>query len=635
MQPVIIGTAGHIDHGKTALVKALTGTDTDRLKEERERGITIELGYAFLTDAIAFIDVPGHERFIKNMVAGAATVDFAVLVVAADDGIMPQTREHFDILRLLGVTDGLVAITKCDLADSEWIDLVEEDIRGMVEGTFLEGRPAVRVDSLSGRGIDELTSAITALAGKKRDAAPGSIFRLPIDRVFSVKGFGTVVTGSALSGTVYLDDRLELLPHRRAVRVRGIESHGEAAEQARAGMRVALNLAQIAVDEIARGDVIATPDRLRPTFMLDVELHLLEASPVPLEQRQRIRLHVGTQEVMARAVILDRDHIDPGETGLVQLRLEAMTAVQRLDRFVIRRYSPQTTMGGGRILDANPKKHRKRHEDQILDSLEQLRDDRAGRLILSILKKERFLTFDELVAQSGLDAAIVDDEIGAACVDGRVQELTAKGKRHICSQSLFSAFQENVEDSLREFHDKHPLRPGAKRGEILNPFKGQLPDFLQKHFTDLLLSLSVIKTAGEDIIALETFEIALTKRQRRALEQIETGLQEGGFHPPGPSDLTEVVDLDEKGIRQLLQLLVETGKAVNMDGKIYFHFDTVAKGIELLRETFEKRETLSISEFRELMDTTRKFALPLLNHYDNTGVTVRREDVRVKGPKIG
>ncbi len=635
MQPVIIGTAGHIDHGKTALVKALTGTDTDRLKEERERGITIELGYAFLTDAIAFIDVPGHERFIKNMVAGAATVDFAVLVVAADDGIMPQTREHFDILRLLGVADGMVAITKCDLADDDWIDLVEEDIRSMVVGTFLEGRPVVRVDSLSGRGVDELKHAVMTLAGRKREAAPGSIFRLPIDRVFSVKGFGTVVTGSALSGTVLLDDRLELLPHKRAVRVRGIESHGDTVEQARAGMRVALNLPQIAVDEIARGDVIATPERLRPTFMLDVELRLLEASPVPLEQRQRIRLHVGTKEVMARAVILDRERNEPGETGLVQLRLEALTAVQRLDRFVIRRYSPQITMGGGRVLDATPKKHRKRHEDQIVDSLEQLRDDRAGKLVLSILKKERFLTFDDLVAQSGLDAVLVDDELGAACVDGRAQELTAKGKRYACAESVFEEFQGGVETALRDFHEKHPLRPGAKRGEIMNRFKGQLPDFLQKHFTDLLLTLSVVKTAGEDIIALSTFEVALTKRQRRALEQIETGLREGGFHPPGTSELTDTTGIDEKGVRQLLQLLVETGKAVNLDGKIYFHADAVARGIALLEETFKKQETLSMSVFRERMDTSRKFALPLLNHYDNTGITVRRDDVRVKGPKLG
>ncbi len=634
MQPVIIGTAGHIDHGKTALVKALTGTNTDRLKEEQERGITIELGYAFLTDNIAFIDVPGHERFIKNMVAGVATVDFALLVVAADDGVMPQTHEHFDILQLLGIEDGVVAITKCDLAEDDWMDLVEEDIKGMVRGSFLEGKPIVRVDSLSGSGVEEMRETLIQLAARKREQASGSIFRLPIDRVFSVKGFGTVVTGSALSGSVAVEDRLELLPKGTSVRVRGMESQGKQVQVATRGMRAALNLSQVSVEDIARGDLLATPSRLRPTFMLDAECRILETSPVPLTQRQRIRLHLGTKEVMARSVILDQEKIEPGQEGLVQFRLEEPTATQRLDRYVIRRYSPQITIGGGRILDANPQKHRKRHEQEVVTSLKQLGEAKIEQLVKRLLVKEQVLNVEDLVTMSGLSAEQVEEVVGELGMEGEVIELEAKGAVYLCHNSVFLEFKEQLTAKLEGFHKKNRLRPGAKRGEILKSIKSDLPEFLAKHFLEVCFASAVIKSPGSDLLAVHGFDVVLTKKEQAALGEMETAIENGLFKPPDLVVLAQDQSLDEKTARTLLQVLVDQGTAVLLDKKLYFHSAVVSQGAIKLKETFATTPELTMSGFRTLVDTSRKYALPLLNYYDSLGYTIRKGDVRVPGPQL-
>jgi selenocysteine-specific elongation factor len=634
MRPVIIGTAGHIDHGKTSLVKALTGTNTDRLKEEQERGITIDIGFAFLTDSIAFIDVPGHERFIKNMVAGVATVDFVCLVVAADDGVMPQTREHFDIVRLLGVEDGIVAVTKIDMADPEWVDMVEADVRALVKGTFLEGRPVVRVDSLSGRGIEQLRAELLALAGRKKEVPPGAVFRLPVDRVFTVKGFGTVVTGSALSGTVTVEDRLEILPRGTAVRVRGIESQGRKAESASAGMRVALNLPQIAVDEVERGDVIATPGRLRPTFMLDAEVRVLESASSPLGQRERVRVHLGTKEVMGRVVILDRDRIEPGEEGLVQLRLEERTAASRLDRFVLRRYSPPLTVAGGQVLDPNPTKHRKRHSEGVVGALRGLGGTGDEELVVKILDRVRVATFEELLAGTGMPADRLDGIIGALGTDGLVIELEAKGARRLCGRALYDGFAQALGAALREFHAKNPLKAGAKRGEILARAAKDLPDFLARHFLEMALAGGVAKSPAGDLLARDDFEVRLDNRQRSALDAMERELRDGAFAPPDLAALALAHGMEEAAARQLLQVLVDTGKVLNLDGKIYFHAEVVVEGVARLKAAFERAPELTMSDFRQAVGTSRKYAVPLLNHYDGQGYTLRRGDVRLAGTKL-
>jgi selenocysteine-specific elongation factor len=634
MRPVIIGTAGHIDHGKTALVRALTGTNTDRLKEEQARGITIDLGYAFLAERVAIIDVPGHERFIKNMVAGVATVDFALLVVAADDGVMPQTREHFDILRLLGIEDGIVAITKCDLADEDWIDMVEEEIRGLAAGSFLDGRPVIRVDSLSGRGIEDVRRALLDLASRQQDRPAGAVFRLPIDRVFTIKGFGTVVTGSALSGVVAVEDKLELLPRGDLVRVRGIESQGRSERTASAGMRVALNVTPLAVEDVERGDVLATPGRLQPTFMLDAECRILEGSPVALEQRQRVRVHLGTKEVLARAVIIDRDRIEPGQEGLVQLRLEERTTAQRLDRYVIRRYSPQLTIGGGRVLDAAPRKYRRRHAEEAASTLRQLGDSRDEQVLLRVLDKARVLGFAELVTRTNLPAERVEELVGILGVDGELIELEARGERHLLGGRLFADFSTEVSAALAEYHKKNPLKVGAKRGEILARYKKELPDFALRHLVDLAVAGGVVDAPGGDLLAAHGFEVQLTKKQREALAGFERSLREGRFQPPDLTALAEDTGLDEKAARQLVQVLVDRELAINLEGKIYFHTQVVAEGIEILRREFEKRPELTMSELRQAVDTSRKYALPLFNYCDSQGLTTRKGDVRVAGPRL-
>jgi len=634
MKPVIVGTAGHIDHGKTSLVKALTGTNTDRLKEEQERGITIELGYAFLDERIAIIDVPGHERFIKNMVAGVATVDFAMLVVAADDGIMPQTREHFDILRLLGVEDGIIVVTKCALAEPDWVDLVVEELREMVSGSFLEGRPIVRADSLRGTGVEDVRKALVELADRKKERTPGPVFRLPIDRVFTIKGFGTVVTGSALSGSVSVEDKLELLPRGDLVRVRAVETQGKHVKTATAGMRVALNIPQVAVDDVARGDVLATPERLKPAFMLDVECRILERSPVPLEQRQRVRVHLGTKEVMARAVILDRDRIEPGEQGLVQLRLEERTAAQRLDRYVIRRYSPQITIGGGRILDANPAKHRQRHMGDIVGSLQGLGDAKDEHVVRRVLAKERVVTFDDLVTKSSLAQERVEEVVGALGIEGEAIEVEAKGARHLIDLRVYEAFLVAIEAELKEYHAKNPLRGGAKRGEVMKKVSADLPEFAAKHLLELALGGLRVKSPAGDLLALYGFEVQLTKKQRAALERMERSLRDGGFQPPDIALLAEDAQLDEKQARQILQVLVDDGRAINLEGKIYFHAEVIVRGVEILRQGFAEAPELTMSDFRTLLDTSRKYSVPLLNYYDNQGWSTRRGDVRVPGPKM-
>jgi selenocysteine-specific elongation factor len=634
MKPVIIGTAGHIDHGKSALVRALTGTDPDRLKEEKERGITIDLGYAFLSDDIAFIDVPGHERFVKNMVAGVTTVDIALLVVAADDGIMPQTREHFDILRLLGIESGAVAITKIDMADPEWIDLVEQEIEQLVQGTFLEGRPVLRVDSLSGKGVAEARAALLKLAAGRKDRVPGAVFRLPVDRVFTVKGFGTVVTGSILSGSVNLDDRLEVLPSLREVRVRGIESQGRMHSSASAGMRVALNIPQLAVSDVERGHVLASQSSLKVGTLLDAELRLLESSPTPLEQRQRVRLHIGTKELLARCTILGQDRLLPGQQAFVQWVLEEPYAASRLDRYVIRRYSPQLTIGGGRILDPAPTRHRKRHMEGAVTGLTRLSDDRAEALMLQILAKERAASLETLVARSGLPREDVENAIDKLAVAGQVLEIEAKGQRLLMAQDVFVEFETSLLATLSAYHEKNPLRGGMKRAEALGKLKVGLHESIARRLLELCISSGRIRAVGRDLLASPEFEVVLTRKQRVALEAMEKALRDGLFQPPDITALSALITLDEKSTRNLLQVLVDRGEVVNLEGQIYFHVTVVDQGVTKLREAFGDKEELSMSDFRQLVDTSRKYAVPLLNYYDAEGYTSRRDDVRQKGARL-
>ncbi|MDP6777013.1 MAG: selenocysteine-specific translation elongation factor, partial [Candidatus Latescibacteria bacterium] len=467
MSHVIIGTAGHIDHGKTALVQALTGIDTDTLPEERERGVTIDIGFAYWKDNVTIIDVPGHERFVKNMVTGVCSVDLALFVVAADDGAMPQTREHLGILNLLGVQRGIVALNKVDLADAEWTDLVREDLEGLFAGTFLAGAPIVPVSSVTGEGIDELRALIEAEIEDVQMRPDRGIFRLPVDRAFSVRGFGTIVTGTVLSGRVRPRDEVALLPEGRTLRVRGIQIHGGDVEVAEVGARAAVNLTGVEVEEVERGDILAQPGYFSTTYMIDARLNLLPDAPIPLRNRARVHLHLGPGEVLARVILLEADELHPGGSQLVQFRLESPGVAARGDRFVIRRYSPVHTLGGGIVLDAQPAKHR-RHREEVHENLRGLEQDDPTRVLAHRLASAGFQakTPRELASEMGLAPEDVESRLRELIDAGDAVAVPQAGQELYVGAEIWQDLLRRTQDALSAFHSSHPLQAGIRPNEL-------------------------------------------------------------------------------------------------------------------------------------------------------------------------
>ncbi|HEX9080186.1 MAG TPA: selenocysteine-specific translation elongation factor, partial [Desulfuromonadaceae bacterium] len=448
MKHLILGTAGHIDHGKTALVKALTGIDTDRLKEEKERGITIELGFAHLElengIQLGIVDVPGHERFIRSMVAGVGGMDLVVLVIAADEGIMPQTREHLEICQLLGVKKGLVALTKSDLVDNDWLDLVSEEVRDYLNGTFLEGASVIPVSSRTGAGLADLKEALAALAAVVPEKESEGPFRLPVDRVFTITGFGTVVTGTLLSGGIAVGDEVEILPSGRTCRVRGIQTHGSKEERAVAGQRVAINLQGVEHSEVGRGDVVAPAHEFRTTRAVDARLDYLPSAPGELRHRATLRLHSATYEVPAQVILLDRDTLKPGETASVQLRLKAPVLLLPGDPFVVRAYSPQATVGGGRVLDPAPPRRRRRSDtaQALLTALNDGTDEEKVRLLVA---EGLFsgISQEDIILRSGLPRKRVEAALTPLLSAGEAV-LATREPRIFLSGSAFAALKDSL-----------------------------------------------------------------------------------------------------------------------------------------------------------------------------------------------
>jgi len=632
--PVIFGTAGHIDHGKSSLIKALTGSDPDRLKEEKQRGITIELGFAFLNEKIAFIDVPGHEKFIKHMVAGAATVDYAILVVAADDGVMPQTREHLDILNLLGVTDGMVVVTKADMAEDDWIEMVKEDIHDLLLGTALDKAEIHVVDSLSGRGLEEVRSAILKMAATKKIQGGSGLFRMPIDRVFTVKGFGTVVTGSILSGSIAVGDSMDVLPSHREIRIKGIQSQGKSLERAIAGQRAAINLHALAVTDIERGDVLVTKDALEPTRFLDAKLSLLKSSPAPLKHRQRVRLHMGCAEIFARVVLLIGTEMQPGEEGFVQLHLESPTVTQRLDRFVIRRYSPQITIGGGIVLDAHPPRH-KRNKSEVTDALARLASTDDKDLVIAALEKTPFITSKNLalsLSQTEEEtAAIVEDLL----LSGELMSFETGKNILLCTDRQFEESFEKIKIELAKYHEMNPLRAGLRQGDLLPRVKNKAyPKPSAALILEKCLELGVLKRPGGDLLALQDFAVKLSKAERRKVDQLLKTLAKGGLKPEATSDIAVALDIKSAELKVLLTYLVDIDKVLCLEKKFFFAMDAINHAKQILLQMFNGKNELTLSEIKEQMATSRKFAVPLLTYFDDKGFTIRQEDVRIKGDKL-
>jgi selenocysteine-specific elongation factor len=637
MKRIIVGTAGHIDHGKTSLVKALTGIDADRLKEEKARGITIDIGFADLIIGdthFGFVDVPGHERFVKNMLAGAHGIDLVMLIVAADESVMPQTREHFDICRLLEVRSGIVVITKTDLVDDEeLLQLVEADIAEFVRGSFLEGAPVFRVSSNTGQGIDELKKALAKLAAKVSERDERAVARLPIDRVFTIKGFGTVVTGTLIAGRIRAGDELGLLPSAgRRARARGLQVYGRAVQEARAGERTAVNLQGLEVGEIERGQVLAPAGRLHAGSMLDVRLQLLRSAPRPLRNRSRTHLHIGTAEARARVVLLGLSELAQGDSGFAQLRLETPILALPGDHFIIRSYSPAATIGGGIVIDALPHKHRLREGALVSSQLEKLAAaDEAERIALFLeMAGERGMGHAEIAARSGS----TDDAIK------RAAEALEKSRRAVFAdrQSLlliarpaFEGLAKRVTALLKEFHQRSPLSSGMGREELRERVFAHLPQEIFRTVINHLTDRKEI-AAEKDLLRLSTHRIALTPEEEAAKEHLAGIYARAKLQP---ISLEEAIaqagpqfGIDAGRAQRFAQMLIASGELVRVSDLIFHR--SALESLRAVMERFktEKGPRIDVATFKDLTGVSRKYAIPLLEYLDRQRVTRRVGDVR-------
>lgn len=621
MEHLIIGTAGHVDHGKTALIKALTGLETDRLKEEKKRGISIELGFAFIElpdgSKAGIIDVPGHERFIKNMLAGAAGIDLCLLVVAADEGVMPQTREHVAILELLDTPKGIVVFTKKDSVDVEWMDFIQENTREFLADTFLKDAPFVAVSSITGDGIAGLKELIYSQISKtdiKRDMQ--NIF-FPIDRVFSMPGFGTIVTGTLHSGVIAVEDRLEVMPQETNVRIRSIQIHGASCTEALPGQRVALNLAGIDHNELKRGAVISKPGFLKPTNLIDVELKLLPSANKSLFNSNRIRFHVGTIEVLGRVRLLSSDELEAGQDGIAQIFLEEPVVVMQGSRYVIRSYSPMETIGGGRVINPLSKRH-KRFNDEVLDKLRVL----AGNDKVSIIL-DRF--YDEIIIDINKDTdnkPVYDELLNNGEIIFLAEGFCMRSDVFLEKKSKLLAF-------VNEYHQRHPLQRGADREYLrkmlfktlgIKPFQAILA-YLQK--------TEEIKNERQYVF-LPDHNIAFTGEYQRIREIIEKAIKNNGFQPPSKEEILGSLSVDKGCFEEVWQALLDMKIIYDIGGNS-FHYEQIQKIKEILLKHFASENEISLAQVRDYLESTRKYVLPLLEYFDSEKLTLRKGDVRVRG----
>ncbi|MCH7755695.1 selenocysteine-specific translation elongation factor [candidate division KSB1 bacterium] len=632
MSHIIIGTAGHIDHGKTALVKALTGVDTDRLKEEKERGLTIDLGFAHFGKSATIIDVPGHEKFIRNMVAGVSTIELVLLVVAADDGVMPQTREHLDILKILQVKQGIIVITKKDLVDDDWLGLVHDDVRSLIKGSFLENARMIAVSAINGEGIPEVKAELENLYAEKKSKKDGGIFWMPVDRTFTMRGFGTVVTGSVLSGQLKVGESLELLPQKQKVKVRGLQRHGQAVEKVSAGDRAAVNLQAIEKQQIHRGDVLGAPNYFSPSERFDARLQLLKSAPRALKPRSRVRVHFGTTEVMARLSLIKVSKIDPGESAFVQFHLEQPATARRLDPFVIRQYSPTITIGGGVILDANAPRH-KLSDPSVLQKLQALEKENPAEVLESKLLSARYdlLTLDQLSAEIAASKEAIKALLNELENQEKVVLLKKAGQEAVIHCNNFEEVKNIIVKAVADFHKNNPAKFGIHKAEFKSLIKvkmdSELLDFLLQ---DLHKSNQIKESSG--IISLKTHKIEYSPEQESLRHQIVELLFNEGFSTSSETEMAEKLKANQKNIRDVLSLMIGLGEVIRADGNIYFHPKRVQDVKEKLASYFEMNKEITIGQFKDLLGgASRKYALPLLLYFDGLGFTERSGDVRVFG----
>ena len=625
MKNIIVGTAGHIDHGKTTLIKALTGRNTDRWEEEQRRGITIDLGFTYFDlkngDRVGIIDVPGHEKFINNMVAGVVGMDLVLLVVAADEGIMPQTREHMDILGLLGIKKSILVINKCDLVDEEWLELVEEEIQEELEGTFLEGAPVVKVSAATGQGLDELTDTIQQLMSDEVVAKDTqTIPRLPIDRAFTLSGFGTIITGTLISGTITREDVLEMYPIGKECKIRNIQVHGQNQDKCYAGQRVAINLSNVKKKEIRRGCVLAPKNSMKNTDLLDVKLTVLEDSMRILTNHERLHLYTGTSEILCRAVLLDKEQIGPGEEGLVQLRLEEEIAVKRGDRFVVRFYSPMETIGGGIVLEPNPVR-KKRFDAQAIEELKKKESGSLGDVMELQIKEhgDTMITLAELAKVMAHSVDELKEYLEELEESGTIFVFPMKKDTYLWHRDSEFAVRQKIEETLQKYHSEHPYRYGMKKAEIHNTFLKKIKPNIFDAYIERMTEENVYGRR-EEYLSLPGYEVPKDAMYLQTEKLIEDTFEKAGY------DFVRFLEIDfgkipRQTAEDVVLMMIDEGKVLRINEEMFTMKHLMDEAKEKIQNHLKEENLITIAQVRDMFSTSRKSAKPILEYMDSIKVT--------------
>ena len=625
MKNIIVGTAGHIDHGKTTLIKALTGRNTDRWEEEQRRGITIDLGFTYFDlkngDRVGIIDVPGHEKFINNMVAGVVGMDLVLLVVAADEGIMPQTREHMDILGLLGIKKSILVINKCDLVDEEWLELVEEEIQEELEGTFLEGAPVVKVSAATGQGLDELTDTIQQLMSDEVVAKDTqTIPRLPIDRAFTLSGFGTIITGTLISGTITREDVLEMYPIGKECKIRNIQVHGQNQDKCYAGQRVAINLSNVKKKEIRRGCVLAPKNSMKNTDLLDVKLKVLEDSMRILTNHERLHLYTGTSEILCRAVLLDKEQIGPGEEGLVQLRLEEEIAVKRGDRFVVRFYSPMETIGGGIVLEPNPVR-KKRFDAQTIEELKKKESGSLGDVMELQIKEhgDTMITLAELAKVMAHSVDELKEYLEELKESGTIFVFPMKKDTYLWHRDSEFAVRQKIEETLQKYHSEHPYRYGMKKAEIHNTFLKKIKPNIFDAYIERMTGENVYGRR-EEYLSLPGYEVPKDAMYLQTEKLIEDTFEKAGYDFVRFSEI-DFGKIPRQTAEDVVLMMIDEGKVIRINEEMFTMKHLMDEAKEKIQNHLKEENLITIAQVRDMFSTSRKSAKPILEYMDSIKVT--------------
>jgi selenocysteine-specific elongation factor len=624
---LVLGTAGHIDHGKSALVKALTGTDPDRLPEEKERGVTIELGFARLElpsgRTMGVVDVPGHERFVRQMVAGATGIDVVLLVVAADDGVMPQTREHLSIIDLLGIPKGVVAITKSDLVDDDWIALVADDVERLMVGTSIEGAAIVPVSARSGRGLDDLLAALDSVAGEAAARQAALPMRLPVDRVFTISGAGTVVTGTMWSGSARRDDPVEVLPSGRTGRIRSVQVHSTAVDEAHAGQRVALNVAGLDKDEIGRGDIVAAPGSLSVTDRFDGRFTYLAGNSGPFESGTRVHVHHGTREVLGRVLLMDTETVQPGESAFAQVRLEEPLAPRYDDRFIVRSYSPVSTIGGGVILDVLPPRRTTLRDPErgLLEAL--LHHDLSTAALDLLASRGVPMTSSEVAAALGVPRAGVADELNRA----DLERLKVGSEPYFVTGAGLERLVTGIEGALLRFHEANPKATGIAGGALRDLVDRRVPPKVFDSVLEIACARGLARVSAGSVSHPKA--AAAAHAEEDAAVALLVPLLEGqGLATGTVAELAAKAGTDLGVTRKALGKLVASGQLVRLGPDLHFSAAAVEEARRRIVDYLEEHGTMLAKDARDVTGTSRKYIVPLLEYFDSKGVTRREGDVR-------